>query len=985
MSLISNFSTWDDVAAYIQDTMGITYTDDPKAWVDAMKDLTKGYKYVKVVNDVTGETTTQLMREDLVTGVGEFHVGENTSGSASASIGGGGVKSAPTAKSIITNSSGGGTAVITDDAIGVKDTGLTTGAKAVNVANGLLSIFGLINTGIKVANAQVWKDMSNFVFDSDFTEDTPVERVIEFMKMKVVNAITDLNSDGDLITTIPDSITQKMYAFLSNHMVQGEIPEITLSALYNMLGTYYNFHKRTIEVAYPERFTLERYLDTSNPTTTFLHAMIDSSDDLFKAAVTDAVEQNIGRGFNITSSVGTALLAAMDGVYNYIFNQSSGAVADCQLCEIFVRLNRGMTPPPKDTPVSLSEFTIYIYHRKYPTNMLNITENPETGQKLLQTNINAVPGGWGISLASGYSWQAGDCAKYLKRNKTGSAPTDYAYKTRPVVSNSSTEVTTYSTQVTFPSNEKSLYYGVTAVAAGTILYLNGYADDGDVYVEGPPDNGSLLKYSNLGYDGIGRNYEPDDYLVTAGIRSKTNPETGTPEKHPNPTKTMEEQYPELANKKQQANPQASKDSQTGQTVINNHITNYVPTAIPYGSENADRLINHGYNNLDDPQSYTDNRPQADRLAGKVNTNDPIDGYNEDTQSAIDQYNESREDPDHYPDPIPQSEPSPQYPVNPPQDNTGDTGDTPTPAGMTGTTASGMVSVYNPTKSEVVNFSAWLWTDNILENLKKILANPIDAIIGMHIMYATPVTGSPENIICGYLDSGVAAKVVTQQYIEVDCGRISIPEYYGTAMDYEPYTQIHIYLPFIGIQALKANDVIGKDLYVKYGVDVLTGTVLATLTTKLGTSEICCYQFAGNCAVQIPLTGGSYAEVIKGIASMAVGAAGSVVTGNPLPLIGGAVAGAMGSSLDVTRSGALGANAGVMGVRKPYLIITRRKVYEAATYSQFYGYPAHKTVRLSSCSGYTRVKSVHIDSISRATDSEKAEIETLLKQGVIIKA
>ena len=77
------------------------------------------------------------------------------------------------------------------------------------------------------------------------------------------------------------------------------------------------------------------------------------------------------------------------------------------------------------------------------------------------------------------------------------------------------------------------------------------------------------------------------------------------------------------------------------------------------------------------------------------------------------------------------------------------------------------------------------------------------------------------------------------------------------------------------------------------------------------------------------------------------------------------------------------NAGALGIMKPYLIITRPKPAEADNYSKFYGIPSNKTVRLSSCSGYTKVKDIHLEHISRATDDELNEIESLLKTGVII--
>lgn len=973
MSTMNNFTTWDDVAAYIEDTLGITYTDNPTGWVEAMKELTKGYKYVSVVNDVTGETTSQLVKEDLVAGVGEIHIGDNTSSAYTTS--GGGAKSVPTAKSIITNSSGGGTAVITEEATGVKDTGLVNGVTGINIINGLFQIYGLIHTGINIANAQVWKDMSNYVYDSDFTEDTPVERVIEFVTTKIVNTVTDLTSDGDIRVSVPDTIAQRMYEFLSNHMVQEQVPGVTPSM--SVFTIMYNFIQRTLVLADPNTYTLERYRSATNPTTTLLIPVVEITDDLFKLQVQNFIEQAIGSGFLIASSVATALLASMEGVMAFLKERSVDAVdnATIQMAEILI--NRGSAPPSKDTPVSLAEIEVYI--TCFRDDRIPSVVQPDGLYYGITVNTkpNYLP-----ALAAGYSYQNGDCVRYLQRGKDGSDENDYAYMFRFEPPSGTGEHRYWSVGIKYPGNIQTYTYSSAESSDFTDGYTNGYPANkyvGD-FTPSTPNIGISRYYSNFGIRGYGINYAPDDYLVTAGIKSKLD-SSGNPEKNPDPTKTKEARYPQMEDKKQQANPQVTDGDEP---TVENSIKEYVPVPVPFGSENGKRSIEHGLNNPDDPESYQDDRPQDIKLQGRVNTEDPIDGYNEDTDNVIKSYNESRNDPEHYPEPIPANEPNPQYPTNPPAETDGDSGDSPTPAALPGVTASGMVSVYNPTKQQVIDFSGWLWTNNVIENLKKILANPMDAIIGMHIMYATPVTGSPENIICGYLDSGVASKVVTQQYIDVDCGEITIPEFYGNVFDYEPYTTIHVYLPFVGIQSLKANDVVGKKLAISYGVDVLTGTCLARLTTKKGESVICCYQFPGNCAVQIPLTGGNYAEIIKSIASMAIGVAGTAVTGNPLPAIGGVIGGAIGASFDVSRSGSLGANAGVMGIRKPYVIITRRVGYEAAAYSQYYGFPANKTVILGNCVGYTRVKAVHVDTIPIATDNEISEIERLLKQGVIIK-
>lgn len=492
-------------------------------------------------------------------------------------------------------------------------------------------------------------------------------------------------------------------------------------------------------------------------------------------------------------------------------------------------------------------------------------------------------------------------------------------------------------------------------------------DDGSTYIFDATGSIGLYPY-NPNSSTFGCQYvtvEPlgvlDDYLVAAGAEQKG--------QLPPTSGTFEQGYSEWFHK--------NKAVGTPTADGTNIVSNYIPANVPISPTDAENIIKNGVNK--GAGSYQDD--QATNQNGKDTPNrNTTDSINEDIENNIKDYNESQIDPNTAPNPSPT--PLPDYPTNPPDEPGGDSGDTPDPTVMEGVTVSGMCSVYNPTKEQLKNFSAWLWSSNFLDNFLKIFQNPMDAIIGLHIMYATPITGTPANIVCGYLDSGVSSKVVTQQFSEVDCGHIAIPEYFGNALDYEPYTQVHIYLPFIGIVSVKPNDVIGKELYIKYGVDAMTGTCLAVLTTKKGSSEIACYTFPGNCACQIPISGGNYAQMITGLAGFVASGVGAAATGNPLMALG-AGASLLNSHLDVSHGGAIGSNAGAMGIRKPYVIITRKSAYEATNYNQFYGFPANKTVQLSSCKGYTRIKHVHIE-IANATTNEKKEIETALKQGVIIR-
>lgn len=319
----------------------------------------------------------------------------------------------------------------------------------------------------------------------------------------------------------------------------------------------------------------------------------------------------------------------------------------------------------------------------------------------------------------------------------------------------------------------------------------------------------------------------------------------------------------------------------------------------------------------------------------------------------------------------------------PTDDTGDLPITPVPAvGIPGT---GFVAIYNPTQSQLASFSQYLWSNDFIDNIKKLFEDPMQAIIGLHMIYATPSRGADHNIICGYLDSGVNSRTVSNQYINIACGAIKVNKYFGNILDYAPYTKIQLFLPFIGVVNLDTNEVMGSTLNVTYRVDVLTGACLAQVSVSRSDYGAVMYTFSGNCAVQLPITGGNYSSIIANTIGIGASIGATIASGGALApvAVAGAAAGVSNSHLNVAHSGSIGANAGAMGGKIPYLIITRPKPYNANNYNNFYGYPSNNTIKLSSCTGYTRVKDIHLENISSATDDELTEIESLLKEGVII--
>lgn len=351
-------------------------------------------------------------------------------------------------------------------------------------------------------------------------------------------------------------------------------------------------------------------------------------------------------------------------------------------------------------------------------------------------------------------------------------------------------------------------------------------------------------------------------------------------------------------------------------------------------------------------------------------------------------------------------------------------ETPVPSGEPG-----FIQVYNPTGGEFITFGRWLWVTYEDATIEKIWNNPFDGVIGAHELYATPSKDGYSTIRCGFLDSGISSIVVQQRYTMINCGSIVIPEYWGNYLDYSPYSQAMIYLPFIGIVNVDVDDIVGSAVNILYHVDSYTGACIAQITGAKDGYTNTLYQFSGNCAVDIPMAGGTQAQIkaammtadayskaanigavmsaVGGLGSGLASVIGGAMMGNPASLIGGATSGAghligglasaasqyaygqaqhtanmlSGKSI-VQHSGSFGASHGAMGIKKPYIIIRRPIQKVVNGYNELYGYPAHKQVIIGSCKGYLRCREVHVVS-SLATDDEKAKIEQLLVTGVYV--
>lgn len=332
-----------------------------------------------------------------------------------------------------------------------------------------------------------------------------------------------------------------------------------------------------------------------------------------------------------------------------------------------------------------------------------------------------------------------------------------------------------------------------------------------------------------------------------------------------------------------------------------------------------------------------------------------------------------------------------------------------PLPTTSAVDAGFITLYNPTVGQLNALANYMWSSplQVWDNVKKIVANPMDCILGLSIVPVTPITGTMKSISVADVPTGVSARPITSQYVEVNCGTINVGEYWKAYLDYEPYTKAEIYLPYIGTHPIAVDDIMGKAIKIVYHVDLLSGA--CTAYVKCGNSVL--YSFIGQCASSIPIASKDWTNVISGALTIAT-AIGSMVAsgGAAAPMAGEAAGSAAGATASkeaamtkaamikgaghvastavnvlkpsIGKSGSMSGTGGLMAIQKPYLILTRPRQAVPASQNHFMGYPSFMTAVVGTLSGYTEMEHIHLDGIN-ATDNEIAEIEELLKGGVYL--
>lgn len=331
-----------------------------------------------------------------------------------------------------------------------------------------------------------------------------------------------------------------------------------------------------------------------------------------------------------------------------------------------------------------------------------------------------------------------------------------------------------------------------------------------------------------------------------------------------------------------------------------------------------------------------------------------------------------------------------------------------PTGGVDAINSGLVTIYNPSKAALQQFSKFLFTDiteAMSDALKKLIVSPYDYILYLAmIRFPVPLSPAGSTIqFCG-LDSMVGSYMVSQQIINIGTYNVYVPNDTETFMDFNPYSKATIYLPYIGYKELDIDDIRGCVCSLQYHVDLLNGSCVAELSVQRdrrvssgnadnGLNNVL-YNWSGNVFNFVPISAADYRSFLSaGISAIGAGisTASAVMAGN----LAGAMSGALnmaGSALsakqNVQKSNGSGTSYGYMGNQFPYIVLERpiisKPAREMYSFEDEFGIPSNCFYKVEELEGYVEAEfdTLYGNDIN-GLDDEINEIKELFNTGVYL--
>ena len=265
-----------------------------------------------------------------------------------------------------------------------------------------------------------------------------------------------------------------------------------------------------------------------------------------------------------------------------------------------------------------------------------------------------------------------------------------------------------------------------------------------------------------------------------------------------------------------------------------------------------------------------------------------------------------------------------------------------------------------------------------------------------------------------LNANVSYVKLSSYTLFLDFGTITISKKFNNFIDYEPYTRLYLYLPFKGYIDLDNSVVLGKTLKINYVIDLSSGRstiyidVLENGTYRTIYTENCIIgidiptsningnmnNIQGMLAVYSTTMSMANAQAITKISSQVPTTLTGGLTGRGttsqegvavegFPMSGSLMHIYNASRPYVAHGTPAQGNGGWYGPTECFLVREYLSPVNYDDINSYWGKPLSQEKTLSDLTGFTIIDKIHLEDIGTATSNELNEIETLLKQGILL--
>ena len=271
-----------------------------------------------------------------------------------------------------------------------------------------------------------------------------------------------------------------------------------------------------------------------------------------------------------------------------------------------------------------------------------------------------------------------------------------------------------------------------------------------------------------------------------------------------------------------------------------------------------------------------------------------------------------------------------------------------------------------------------WAEISINTLTGIYNNLTDSIQSIRVYpFAVSDLGTTaivDRIICGFFEHTANVNALTSDISIKTAGSYDLKEVFGGWADYAPYTDIDLYLPYIGFTRLDTNLFMKHSITVKYTIDVLCGVityfVLCDKTTILIKSAKICAD------VPISLASGidTFTDVTKNVASFG----GNLASKRPVGMLTGS------SEVQTPEMVSNATESGIFYMpTKCAIKIVRPSYTRAKNYDSRFGYPCYGAYKLSNLTGFTVVENYKSHYTKGIKKEEEDMIKSMMESGVYL--